>query len=71
MQQLLLNITNSRKIDQLLNLLKSLDYVQIEGYNEENLKISEKEKQIILKRVKHSSENDFRNWDEYIESFDV
>ena len=71
MQQLLLNITDNSKIDKLMNLLSTLNYVKVESYTEENIVVSEKEKNIIRDRVKNAKPEDFKNWDDVINSFEV
>ncbi|MBI3518749.1 MAG: hypothetical protein HY062_05265 [Bacteroidetes bacterium] len=71
MQQLLLNISDASKVDKLMNLLNSLNYVKIESYTEENIVVSEKEKTLIRNRVKNAKPEDFKNWDEFIDSFEL
>ena len=71
MQQLLLNITDNSKIDKLMNLLSTLNYVKVEFYTEENIVVSEKEKNIIRDRVKNAKPENFKNWDDVINSFEV
>lgn len=71
MQQLLLNITDNSKIDKLMNLLSTLNYVKVESYTEENIVVSEKEKNIIRDRVKNAKPENFKNWDDVINSFEV
>lgn len=71
MQQLLLNISDTSKVDKLMSLLNSLNYVKVESYTEENIVVSEKEKTIIRHRVKNAKPEDFKNWDEFIDSFEL
>lgn len=71
MQQLLLNISDTSKVDKLMSLLNSLNYVKVESYSEENIVVSEKEKTIIRNRVKNAKPEDFKNWDEFIDSFEL
>jgi len=71
MQQLLLNISDTSKLDKLMNLLGTLNYVKVESYTEENIVVSEKEKSIIRNRVKNAKPEDFKNWDDVINSFEV
>ena len=71
MQQLLLNITDNSKIDKLMSLLGTLNYVKVESYTEENIVVSEKEKNIIRDRVKNAKPENFKNWDDVINSFEV
>lgn len=71
MQQLLLNISDTSKVDKLMSLLNSLNYVKVESYTEENIVVSEKEKTVIRNRVKNAKPEDFNNWDEFIDSFEL
>lgn len=71
MQQLLLNISDTSKVDKLMSLLNSLNYVKVESYSEENIVVSEKEKTIIRNRVKNAKPEDFNNWNEFIDSFEL
>ncbi len=70
MQQLLLNITDSSQVSKLMSLLSTLDYVKVEPYLEENLLVSEKEKNLIRERVSKAKLEDFNNWDNFIDSFE-
>ena len=70
MQQVLLNVEDG-KIESLINFLKTINYVTVETYNESNLHISEEEKKIMRKRVKNSKTEDFKNWDDVINSFEL
>lgn len=70
MQQLLLNITDSSQVSKLLSLLSTLNYVKVEPYVEENLLVSEKEKNLIRERVSKAKLEDFNNWDNFIDSFE-
>ena len=71
MQQLLLNINDTSKLDKLMELLKTLNYVKVESYTEENIVVSEKEKNIIRNRVKNAKPEDFNDWDEFINAVKV
>jgi hypothetical protein len=71
MQQLLLNISDISKLDKLMNLLGTLNYVKVESYTEENIVVSEKEKNIIRNRVKNAKPEDFKNWNDVINSFEI
>ena len=70
MQQLLLNITDSSQVSKLMSLLSTLDYVKVEPYLEENLLVSEKEKNLIRERVSKAKLEDFNNWNNFIDSFE-
>ena len=54
MQQLLLNISDSSKVNKLMSLLGSLDYVKVEPYIEENIIVSESEKNLMMERVNNA-----------------
>lgn len=71
MQQFLLNINDASKIDKLMNLLKTFNYVKVEPYTEENIVVSGKEKNIIRNRVKNAKPEDFKDWDEFVNSIKV
>lgn len=70
MQQLLLNITDSSQVSKLMSLLSTLNYVKVEPYVEENLLVSEKEKNLIRERISKAKLEDFNNWDNFIDSFE-
>ena len=71
MQQLLLNISDSSKANELLSLLSTLNYVKIEPYTEENIVVSESEINLMRERVNNAQPEDFHNWDDFIASFEV
>jgi hypothetical protein len=71
MQQLLLNISDSSQVSKLMSLLSTLNYVNIEPYCEENLIVSEKEKNLIRERVNNAKPEDFNSWDNFIDSFEM
>ena len=71
MQQLLLNISDSSKVNQLMNLLSTLNYVKVETYIEENIVVSEAEKKLLMERVNNAKAEDFNNWDDFIDTFEV
>jgi hypothetical protein len=52
-------------------LLSTLNYVNIEPYCEENLIVSEKEKNLIRERVNNAKPEDFNSWDNFIDSFEM
>jgi hypothetical protein len=70
MQQLLLNISDTGQVSKLMSLLSTLNYVKVEPYCEENLIVSEIEKNLIRERVSKAKPEDFNNWDNFIDSFD-
>ncbi len=71
MQQLLLNISDSSKVNQLMNLLSTLNYVKVETYIEANIVVSEAEKKLMMERVNNAKAEDFNNWDDFIDTFEV
>ena len=71
MQQLLLNISDSSKANELLRLLSTLNYVKIEPYTEENIVVSDSEINLMRERVNNAKPEDFKSWDEFIASFEV
>ncbi len=71
MQQLLLNISDSSKVNKLMSLLGTLDYVKVEPYIEENIIVSESEKNLMMERVNNAKPEDFKNWDDFIDTFEV
>jgi hypothetical protein len=71
MQQLLLNISDSSKANKLVSLLGTLNYVKIEPYTEGNIVISESEINLMRERVNNEKPEDFKSWDDFIDSFEV
>ena len=71
MQQLLLNISDSSKANKLVSLLGTLNYVKIEPYTEENIVVSESEINLMRERVNDAKPEDFKSWDDFIDSFEV
>jgi hypothetical protein len=71
MQQLLLNISDSSKVNKLVSLLGTLNYVKIEPYTEENIVVSESEINLMRERVNDAKPEDFKSWDDFIDSFEV
>jgi hypothetical protein len=71
MQQLLLNITDSSKVSKLMDLLGTLNYVKVGSYTEENIIVPEDEKNLMRERVSKAKPENFNNWDDFIDTFDV
>ena len=71
MQQFLLNIEDSSKVTKLMNLLSTLNYVKVEPYTEENIVVSESEMKIMRSRVNKAKPEDFKNWDDFIDTFEA
>ena len=66
MKQILLNIPDNKYQD-FLEILKSLDFV--EEYTENDIHISEKEKQLVLDRQKNSDKSAGKSRDDIKDSF--
>ena len=71
MQQLLLNISDSSKVNKLMILLSTLNYVKVETYTEENIVVSESEINLMRDRVNNAKQEDFKSWDDFINTFEV
>ena len=61
MQQLLLNISDSSKVNKLMSLLSTLNYVKVETYTEENIVVSESEINLMRDRVNNAKQEDFKS----------
>jgi hypothetical protein len=70
MTQLLLNIEDESKTNMLLDFLKSLNYINVQMLSEENIIVSEQEKDIMRARKQNARPGDFKDWDEIKNSFD-
>ena len=66
MRQLVINVPDS-KYSFFKELLKSLDFVN--EYNEEDIIVSEKEKQLIRGRIKSAKPGNFKKWEDIKNSF--
>jgi hypothetical protein len=64
MTQLLLNIQDESKTNKLLEFLKTLNYVSVQEITEENIIVSEAEKEVMRNRLKNAKPEDFKDWDE-------
>ena len=53
-----------------MRLLSTLNYVNVAPYCEENLIVSEKEKNLIRERVSNAKSEDFNSWDNFIDTFE-
>ena len=69
MHQLLVNIKDDSKLDVLLNFLKSLNYISVKELSNEDIVISEDEKNVMRERVKKAKPNQFKNWNDIKHSF--
>lgn len=56
MSQLLLNISDEKKANKLIEFLKTLSYINIQELSEENIMIPEAEKELMRKRLENAKE---------------
>ncbi|HLV42266.1 MAG TPA: hypothetical protein VKY37_08305 [Brumimicrobium sp.] len=71
MTQILLNITDKKKATKLIEFLKTLNYINIQEFTEENIMLPEAEKELMRNRLENSKEEDFKDWDEIKKKFDI
>ena len=71
MTQLLLNISDEKKANKLIEFLKTLNYINIQELSEENIMIPEAEKELMRKRLKNAKEEDFKDWDDIKKKFNL
>ncbi|HLW39171.1 MAG TPA: hypothetical protein VKX31_02185 [Brumimicrobium sp.] len=71
MTQLLLNITDKKKAVKLIEFLKTLNYINIQEFTEENIVIPDTEKELIRKRLKKAKEESFKDWDELKKKYNI
>ncbi|MES2139450.1 MAG: hypothetical protein V4511_07055 [Bacteroidota bacterium] len=69
MHQLLVNIKDDSKMDILLNFLKSLNYISVKELSDNDIIVSEAEKNVMRERVKKAKPENFKNWDDIKNSF--
>lgn len=69
MTQLLLNINDESKTNLLLDFLKSLNYISVEKLSDNNIIVSEQEKNIMRERLKNAKPEKFKNWDDIKTTF--
>jgi hypothetical protein len=69
MHQLLVDIKDDSKLDILLNFLKSLNYISVKELSDNDVIVSEAEKNIMRERVKKAKPENFKNWDDIKNSF--
>ena len=62
MTQLLLNISDEKKANKLIEFLRTLNYINIQELSEENIMIPQAEKKLMRKRLKNAKEEDFKDW---------
>lgn len=63
MTQLLLNIQDESKTNMLLDFLKSLNYISVQKLSDDNIVVSEQEKNVMRKRFKKAKPEHFEDWD--------
>lgn len=71
MTQLLLDIQDESKTNKLLEFLKTLNYIRVHQLSEENVIVSESEKNLMRERLKNAKAEDFKDWDDIMHSFDL
>ena len=71
MTQLLLNITDKKKATKLIEFLKTLNYINIQEFTEENIMIPEAEKELMRNRLENAKEEDFKDWYELKKKFNI
>lgn len=64
MTQLLLNIEDESKINNLLEYLQSLQYVHVQQLSEEETIVTEFEKNLMRERLKNARPENFKKWDD-------
>jgi hypothetical protein len=64
MQQLILNISDSSKLNTLVNFLKTLNYVSIQNLDEDLTVLSSSQQSELDSRRASSTENDYLSWEE-------
>jgi hypothetical protein len=66
MKQILLNIPDD-KYPAFMEILNSLDFVKM--HNENDVYISDEEKELVLNRIKNSNPADGKRWEDIKDSF--
>ena len=56
-------------MDILLNFLKSLNYVNVKELSDNDIIVSEAEKNVMRNRAKKAKPENFKNWDDIKNSF--
>ena len=69
MHQFLVNIKDDSKTNVLLNFLKSLNYISVKELSDNDIIVSEEEKNVMRERLKKAKPENFKNWDEIKNSF--
>jgi hypothetical protein len=69
MTQLLLNIQDESKTNMLLDFLKSLNYISVQKLSDDNIVVSEQEKNVMRERYKKAKPEHFKDWDTVKKSF--
>jgi hypothetical protein len=63
MHQILVNINDESKLEVFLTLLKSLNYISVRELSDNDIIISESEKNIMRERLNKAKPENFKNWD--------
>lgn len=69
MHQLLVNIKDDSKTNVLLKFLKSLNYISVKELSDNDIIVSEEEKNLMRTRLKKSKPENFKNWDDIKNTF--
>ncbi|RFC55328.1 hypothetical protein [Brumimicrobium aurantiacum] len=71
MTQLLLNISDEKKANKLIEFLRTLSYINVQEFNEENIILPEAEKELMRNRLQNAKEEDFKDWEEIKQKFNI
>lgn len=71
MTQLLLQIADENKAYKLLEFLRTLNYLSVHELSEENMVIPEVTKELMRERFQSAKEEDFRDWEDIKQKFDL
>ena len=66
MKQVIINVPDN-KYNFFIKMLRSIDFIN--KYNEENIVVSDKEKNLIRERIKNANPGSFKNWEDIKDSF--
>lgn len=69
MHQFLVNIKDDSKTNVLLNFLKSLNYISIKELSDNDIIVSEEEKNLMRTRLKKAKPENFKNWEDIKNTF--
>lgn len=69
MHQFLVNIKDDSKTNVLLNFLKSLNYISVKELSDNDIIVSEEEKNVMRARLKKAKPENFKNWEDIKNTF--